>query len=165
MARPPATNKRDNEKKRQSKRLEKEKRKEERKKSSTKGASLEDMFMYVDANGQLTSTPPDLQNREKVDLESIIISTPKKVEEEENPVHKGRVEHFNAAKGYGFIKELSSINKYFFHISATKENIKDGNIVYFELERGTKDMNAVNIRFEENNTPAAPTTEIEENQD
>ncbi len=96
----------------------------------------------------LTSTPPELQKKEAIDLESIAISTPKKEEEEERP-YKGRVEFFNENKGFGFIKDLSSTNKYFFHISAVKENIKEGNIVYFELERGTKDMNAVNVRFEE----------------
>ncbi|MCD7935982.1 MAG: cold shock domain-containing protein [Tannerellaceae bacterium] len=153
MARPPAMSKRDNEKKRETKRLEKQKRKEERKLSNNKGAALEDMFMYVDENGQLTDTPPELRKKEDIDLESIVISTPKKTEEEENPVHKGRIEYFNESKGFGFVKELASVNKYFFHISNAKVEIKEGNIVFFELERGPKDMNAVNLRFEEGPKP------------
>lgn len=145
--------------KKQSKRLEKQKRKEDRKLNNNKGAALEDMFVYVDENGMITSTPPELKKKEKIDLESIAISTPKKTEVE-NPVHKGRIEYFNEAKGFGFVKELASVNKYFFHISATKVDIKEGNIVFFELERGPKDMNAVNLRFEE--TPAQEPKEQEE---
>ena len=32
----------------------------------------------------------------------------------EPEILKGRVEHFNEAKGYGFIKDLVSAEKYFF---------------------------------------------------
>ncbi|MCD7978722.1 MAG: cold shock domain-containing protein [Tannerellaceae bacterium] len=148
MARPASMSKRDNEKKKQSKRLEKQKRKEDRKLNNNKGASLEDMFVYVDENGMITSTPPELRKKEEIDLDSIVISTPKKTEVD-NPVHKGRIEYFNESKGFGFVKELASVNKYFFHISASKVDIREGNIVFFELERGTKDLNAVNLRFEE----------------
>lgn len=149
MARPASSGKRDNEKKRQSKRLEKQKRKEDRKTNSSKGASLEEMFAYVDENGQITSTPPELQKKEEIDLDSIVISTPKKTESDEDLVLKGRVERFIEQKGYGFIKDLSSGNKYFFHISAAPQTIGEGDKVLFELERGPRDMNAVNIRFDE----------------
>jgi len=148
MARPASMSKRDNEKKKQGKRLEKQKRKEDRKLNNNKGASLEDMFVYVDENGMITSTPPELRKKEEIDLDSIVILTPKKTEVD-NPVHKGRIEYSNESKGFGFVKELASVNKYFFHISASKVDIREGNIVFFELERGTKDLNAVNLRFEE----------------
>lgn len=149
MARPASTSKRDNEKKRQSKRIEKQKRKEDRKTSSNKGASLEDMFAYVDENGQILSAPPEITKKEPTDLDSIMISTPKKEDIDENPLYKGRVEFFNESKGYGFIKDLNSVKKYFFHISAAPSTIKEGNLVSFELERGTRDLNAVNIQFED----------------
>ena len=51
--------KKEKEKKRLKKREDKLEKKEERKSNSQKGASLEDMLMYVDENGQLTDTPPD----------------------------------------------------------------------------------------------------------
>ncbi|MDR2083574.1 MAG: cold shock domain-containing protein [Bacteroidales bacterium] len=135
-------NKRENEKKKQQKKLDKQKRKEERK--STGKSGFDDMIAYVDEHGNITSVPPDMQNKEVIEQEDIIISVPKK-EKEETLVLKGRVEHFNESKGYGFIKDLASTEKYFFHVSNAPENILEGNVVTFTLEKGTKGMNAVNI--------------------
>lgn len=149
MARPASFNKRDNEKKKQSKRLEKQKKKEERKTNNSKGASLEDMFAYVDENGRITSTPPELRKKEEIDLESIAISTPKQAEQEEPGTRKGVVERFIEQKGYGFIKEYESGDKYFFHISVAPKDIGEGDVVFFDVERGFRDTNAVNIRYEE----------------
>lgn len=142
MAKPISFNKRENEKKKASKRLEKQKRKEERKANGT--SSLDDMIAYVDENGNITSTPPEERVKKEIELDTIAVSTPKK--EDTGPViNKGRVEFFNSSKGFGFIKDLSSTDKYFFHISGAPENIAEGNIVTFETERGPKGMNAVNI--------------------
>jgi cold shock CspA family protein len=66
----------------------------------------------------------------------------------EDSAQKGRVEHFNEEKGYGFIKHLASVDKYFFHINDCKYRVKVGDIVFFELERGQKGLNAVNVRIE-----------------
>ncbi len=134
--------KRENEKKKQAKRLEKQKRKEERQAGGT--GSLDDMIAYVDEFGNIVDTPPEEQTREEVNLEDIAIATPKKEDVETEP-NKGRVEYFNADKGYGFIKDASSGEKYFFHISAAPAGIAEGNIVTFELERGTRGMSAVGI--------------------
>jgi len=144
MAKPVSFNKRENEKKKVAKRQEKQKRKEERKMGGT--SSLDDMFAYVDENGNITSTPPEERPKEKIKLEDIAVSTPKK-EAQEPQLFKGRVEHFNPDKGYGFIKDLSSTEKYFFHISSAPQNIAEGNIVTFETERGPKGMNAINIKL------------------
>lgn len=144
MAKPASFNKRENEKKKASKRIEKQKRKEERKAGGT--SSLDDMIAYVDENGLITSTPPEERVKEEINVENIAVSTPKKVDE--GPViYKGRVEFFNPDKGFGFIKDLSSTEKYFFHISAAPQNIAEGNVVTFETERGAKGMNAVNIKL------------------
>ncbi|HBK31947.1 MAG TPA: DNA-binding protein [Porphyromonadaceae bacterium] len=146
MAKSNSFNKREIEKNKQQKRKEKQQRREERKNNPTN--SFEDMIAYVDANGVITDTPPDVTAREKIDIEDIVISTPKKDEEEETAL-RGRVEFFNADKGYGFIKQIGSVNKYFFHISSAPATIAEGNAVTFELERGPKGMNAVNIAFED----------------
>ena len=144
MAKPATFNKRDNEKKKESKRQEKQKRKDERKASGK--SNLDDMIAYVDENGMITNTPPDMQKKGKINQEDIQIAVPKKGKEEIEP-RKGRVEHFNESKGYGFIKSLETTDKYFFHISNAPEDIAEGNIVFFDLERGPKGMNAVNIKF------------------
>ena len=145
MAKSISADKRENEKKRLAKREEKLKRKEGRK--SNKG-SFDDMIAYVDEYGMITSTPPEENiKRQEVKIEEIMISTPKK--EDEGPVVlRGRVEFFNESRGFGFIKDLSGVEKYFFHVNNVVTEIKEGNIVTFDLERGAKGMNAVNICLE-----------------
>ncbi len=136
-------NKKELEKKKNQKRKEKLERKEERKNGSGK-KSLDDMIAYVDENGRLTSTPPDPAKKQEVEVESISVSIPK-MEDIEEVALTGKVEHYNQDKGYGFIKDSRSIEKYFFHINSAPDNIAEGNEVTFELERGKKGMNAVNI--------------------
>ena len=105
------------------------------------------MIAYVDENGILTDSPPEVKKKEEINLEDIEISVPTK-EKIEDPVFKGRIEHFNEDKGYGFIKHLASVDKYFFHINDCKDRVKEGNIVFFEVERGQKGLNAVNVTVE-----------------
>ncbi|MHB9055860.1 MAG: cold-shock protein [Paludibacteraceae bacterium] len=136
-------NKKELEKKKQSKKQEKEKRKEKRKNNSG-SRSFEDMIAYVDENGMITDTPPDPNKSEKIEVEGIVISTPKKEDIEESPL-TGRVEYFNNEKGYGFIKDAANAEKYFFHIHNAPAIIAEGDKVTFELERGKIGMNAMNI--------------------
>ena len=147
MAKSVTVDKRENEKKRLARRAEKQKRKEE-KKLSPKANSLDDMIAYVDENGMITSTPPTENiKKEEIKQEEIVISTPKK-EKEVPTVMKGRVEFFNTSNGFGFIKDLSGTEKYFFHVNNVMADISENDIVTFDLERGIKGMNAVNICFE-----------------
>jgi cold shock CspA family protein len=146
MSKAISSNKREIEKKKQSKRLEKQKRKEERKANGT--SSFDDMIAYVDENGMITDTPPDLTKKTEVDIEDIEISVTKKEEEDEAPKSfNGVVEYFNHEKGFGFIKDVRSVEKYFFHISAAPATISEGDKVTFELEKGKKGMNAVRIEI------------------
>lgn len=149
MAKSVTYNKRENEKKKQARRAEKQKKKEDRKLLG-KANSFDDMIAYVDENGVITSTPPELNpNKEEIKQEDILISTPKKEDIETPIVLKGRVDYFNESKGYGFIKDLGSDEKYFFHVSNnTLTDISETDIVTFELERGLRGMNAINIRIE-----------------
>ena len=147
MAKSVTVDKRENEKKRLARRAEKQKRKEE-KKTITQSEYLDDMIAYVDENGMITSTPPTENiKKEEIKQEEIVISTPKK-EKEVPTVMKGRVEFFNTSKGFGFIKDLSGTEKYFFHVNNVMADISENDIVTFDLERGIKGMNAVNICFE-----------------
>ena len=125
------------------KKLEKQKRKEERKANAGNG-SFEDMIAYVDENGLITDTPPDMNNKQEINIEDIAVSTLKK-EETEETVLRGRVEYFNEDRGFGFIKDVNSTEKYFFYITSVQNPIVEGNMVTFELERGRKGMNAVRI--------------------
>ncbi len=145
MAKSNSFNKKEVEKNKQQKRKEKQQRKEERKASGS--MSFDDMIAYVDENGMITTTPPDPDKKQEVDIETISVSTPKKEAVEDVPL-RGRVEYFTPDKGYGFIKDLASVEKYFFHISNAPATITEGNVVTFELERGDKGMNAVRIVLE-----------------
>lgn len=73
------------------------------------------------------------------------VSVPRRSEPEEIVPFEGRVEYFDAAKGYGFIRNSDNGEKYFFHITQAPAAIAEGNRVTFELERGTRGMNAVRV--------------------
>lgn len=147
MARSITVDKRENEKKRLAKRAEKQKKKDE-KKSSNKVSNFDDMIAYVDENGMLTSTPPaENIKKEEIKLEEIIISTPKKGKEEP-VIRRGRIEFFNTSKGFGFIKDLAGVEKFFFHVNNVLTDIAENDIVTYDLERGMKGMNAVNVAIE-----------------
>ena len=136
MARPQTFSKKENEKKKQARRLEKQNRKEERKLSGN-----------TNSFGRITSTPPETNHKkEEINHEEIVISTPR---QESPEVRKGRVEYFNVSKGYGFIKDLSGTEKYFFHVSNALSELVENAIVIFDLERGKRGMNAINICISE----------------
>ena len=138
-------NKREKEKKRLKKREEKRLKKEARKAAPKR--SEEEMYSYVDEHGNLTDTPPDPSKKIVIDAEDIEIGIPKKEEQEEvDSTRYGIVEFFNDSKGYGFIKEKGSNEKFFVHINGTLEDIVEGNKVSFELEKGPKGMNAVQVQ-------------------
>ncbi|MFT7613038.1 MAG: cold shock CspA family protein [Parvicellaceae bacterium] len=139
--------KKEKEKKRLKKRQDKALKKADRKTNSTKGAGLDDMLAYVDENGQLTDTPPDDSKKVEIDVEDIQIGVPKKEDvPEEDSALTGKVAFFDDSKGYGFIKETRTEDKYFVHISGTLEEIKENDNVTFELERGAKGMNCVRVK-------------------
>ncbi len=142
-------NKNEKEKKRLKKREEKKKKMEARKLEKETNGSKGIQFAYVDHNGNLTDTPPDPLHKINVEAESIEITIPKKQdnEPEEDPIKKGKVAFFNDAKGYGFVSDNETNEKYFVHISDTIDQIKEGNQVTFELEKGKRGLNAVRVKL------------------
>jgi len=138
--------KKEKEKKRLKKREEKLKKKEERKANSSKGAGLDDMMAYVDEFGNITDTPPDpTKKKVEVDAESIELGVPKREEIVMDAVRKGKVEFFNDQKGFGFIKEDETQEKYFVHINGCVEEIVENDKVSFEIEQGMKGLMAVKV--------------------
>ncbi len=59
---------------------------------------------------------------------------------------KGTVKFFNDSKGFGFITEEGSNSEYFVHISGLIDEIREGDIVEFNLQEGKKGLNAVNVK-------------------
>lgn len=135
------SNKRDREKAKHEKRLEKQKRKEERQNQGA--SSFDDMIAYADEYGVLHSSPVD-QPAEEIDVTQIAVSTPKQEEVEVLP-QTGCVEYFSPNKGFGFIRDSQSPNKYFFHISNAPDIIQEGDKVSFFTEQDQRGTSAVNI--------------------
>ena len=139
--------KKDKEKKRLAKRKEKQLKQEERKANNSKGLKLDDMMAYVDEDGNITDTPPDpLKKKKVVRADSIIISVPKTEDVKVDPIRNGRVDYFDDTKGFGFIIEHETNEKFFVHVKGLEEEVVEGNKVSFELEQGMKGLNAVRVK-------------------
>lgn len=59
--------------------------------------------------------------------------------------HKGTVKFFNKEKGFGFIRHDDSATETFVHQSGLIHEIQENDRVQFNLEKGRKGMNAVNV--------------------
>jgi len=140
-------NKKDVKNKKEKKKKDKEKKKLERK-DSEKSGSLEDMIAYVDENGRITSTPPDPNKKKLIDSESILISIPKQdTVEDVDPIRKGIVTYLNESKGFGFIKDSITQESVFVHVKNIIEEIKEGNVVSFEVQMGPKGPTAMQVKL------------------
>lgn len=138
-------NKKEKEKKRLKKRQEKQAKREERK-ANPKKSGFDDMIAYVDEFGNPTDTPPDPTKSTEINAEEIEVNVPRREKEEVDPVHSGKVEFFNEDKGFGFIRENGTNEKYFVHVSSLTEEIGENDKVSFELESGPRGMNAVRVK-------------------
>ncbi len=140
-----AFNKQEKEKKRLKRRKDKLERKEEQKQNPSEGG-LDSMIAYVDEFGRLTDTPPDPTKKTKIDVSTIEIGVARREEEVVSPFKNGRVDFFDDSKGFGFIKETGTQEKYFVHVNGLLETVKEGDMVAFELEQGRKGINAVRVK-------------------
>ncbi|MBN2347986.1 MAG: cold shock domain-containing protein [Bacteroidales bacterium] len=140
-------NKKEIRNKKEKKRKEKEKKRlAKREKDKTGG--LDDMIAYVDENGMITSTPPDPDKKKKAKLEDIEVSVPKReAEEEPDPIRKGKVTFFNDSKGYGFIKDAETQQSIFVHVNSFLEDIREGDVVNFEVVPGQKGPAAAKVQI------------------
>lgn len=137
-------NKKEKEKKRLKKKQEKQEKMQERKANAEKGKSLDAMMAYVDENGNLSSTPPDPKKRKVFNHEDMNTGVPVRIEEDAE--RQGVVDFFNDAKGFGFIKDAVTKQSVFVHINQLSEPIKENDRVSFQMERGPKGMNAVQVK-------------------
>lgn len=132
--------------KKEKKKRDKREKRDAKRDQETSG-KLADMIMYVDHLGNFTSTPPDPSKRREVKLESIEIGIPKSDNVESDPIRKGVVTFFNDDKGYGFIKDSETQESVFVHVNNTLEEIKENNLVAFEVEMSPKGPTAVGVKI------------------
>ncbi|MBF0598111.1 cold shock domain-containing protein [Faecalibacter rhinopitheci] len=133
--------KKENIKKKVKKKQEKNLKREDRKTNNNKGKSLEDMLVYVDINGNLTKTPPHLQNTEE-DLLARLENPNEAIDPAK--LFVGVINSLNE-KGFGFITEEKSNASIFFHQSQLKGEIKKYNKVSYKKESTEKGFRAIDI--------------------
>ena len=135
--------------------------KEERK-ANPGSSAFEDMLMYVDENGNLSSTPPDPTKKKNIIAENIALGVPTREEADENDgLRIGTVTFFDSSKGYGFIKCQDSQDSIFTHINGHLEEIKEGNKVSFRTEKGPKGLNAIDVKIDKPKPAKAVITEVQ----
>ena len=138
--------KREKEKKKAKKKKEKMAKRVSRNDDNNQGGSLDDMIAYVDEFGNLTNTPPDVTKiREEVEAEDIVIGVPKKEDSGEPEINVGTVAFYDSSKGFGSINDNNSGEKYFFHVNNVTFDINENDKVTFDIVRGRKGMDAVNV--------------------
>ncbi len=60
--------------------------------------------------------------------------------------NEGTVKFFNATKGFGFITPSDGGAEVFVHSSGLIDEIRQNDKVHYEVERGKKGPNAVNVK-------------------
>lgn len=137
-------------KKKEKKRKEKEQKRLARKEKE-KSSRLDDMIAYVDEKGMITSTPPDPNQKKNIEAEGIEISTPKRDPDKPfDPIRKGIVIFFDESKGFGFIRDTETQEKVFVHENNLLEEIKEDNLVSFEIVKGDKGPAAIQVKLIKN---------------
>ncbi|RYD98624.1 MAG: hypothetical protein EOP54_06960, partial [Sphingobacteriales bacterium] len=65
----------------------------------------------------------------------------------ENQKLQGTVKFFNAEKGFGFIKAQNSSEDVFVHVSGLIDEVKENDVVEYEIQQGRKGINAINVKL------------------
>jgi CspA family cold shock protein len=60
-------------------------------------------------------------------------------------MQKGTIKFFNESKGFGFIKPDDQSADIFVHSSGLIDKVRENDKVKFEVEKGKKGLNAVNV--------------------
>ncbi|MGY6560359.1 MAG: cold shock domain-containing protein [Nitritalea sp.] len=140
--------KKEKEKKKLKKKQQKvEKRAERQEAKAERGSvSLDEMLVYVDEFGNFTDTPPDeTKPKKKIDPNDIHVSTPAGSAAGQREQRTGRVNYFNPMKGYGFIVDQLTSEKYFFHVNDCVEEVTANDLVYYDTAKTPRGVSAVGV--------------------
>jgi len=109
--------------------------------------NFDDMIAYVDENGRLSSSPPDLTNKEEVDVSTIEIGVPKKEFRDDFQTRFGKISRFDEERNYGFIVDSKSNESIFLHANDCIDQVRAGDKVEFETEKTPRGLKAVNVKL------------------
>src|SRR5437868_4364267 len=132
-------NKKEKEQRRSKHKQDKKQKMEERKANKKNGSTLQEMLAYIDENGNLSDTPPDPRSKKIFKQEDMQISVLRQ-EDKEDVFRNGTVTFFNKLKGFGFINDLSTNERVFFHIKDTLEPLEESDKVKFLVERSPRGL-------------------------
>jgi len=119
----------------------------ERKENNNKGKPLEAMMAYLDEDGNLTSTPPDMKRRKEINLEDIQLGAAPVIEDNETAERTGVISFFNEEKGYGFIIDDQTRENIFVHSNHLSQAVKERDKVTFEKVKTEKGFSAIHVKL------------------
>ncbi len=61
-------------------------------------------------------------------------------------MQEGKVKFFNESKGFGFITPNDGGADVFVHVSGLIDQIKENDVVEYDVQQGNRGLNAVNVR-------------------
>lgn len=61
-------------------------------------------------------------------------------------MNRGTVKFFNETKGFGFITEEGNGKEHFVHQTGLIDEVREGDVVEFDLKEGRKGLNAVDVK-------------------
>ena len=61
-------------------------------------------------------------------------------------MQEGTVKFFNGTKGFGFITPANGGQDIFVHVSGLMDEIRENDVVSYEVQNGPKGLNAINVR-------------------
>jgi cold shock CspA family protein len=136
--------KKEKEKKKAKQKMDKAEKMQQRKLNNNKGKGLDEMMAYLDENGNLSSSPPDMRNSREISLDDIVLGAAPQNKEDDTQ-RTGFVAFFDETRGYGFITDSRTKENIFVHTNNTTQLLKKGNKVSFEKQSGPKGFVAVNV--------------------
>jgi len=120
-------------KKKQIKKQDKLERRAQNKLNNDKGKSLEDMFVYVDEFGNLSTSPP-LKKFKATDEDLV------RPGDAEEVFLFGKVSYYNEVGHYGFIRDNESRETVYFNDTLVGQRLNIDQRVQYRVERGRKGM-------------------------
>jgi CspA family cold shock protein len=136
--------KKENIKKKAKKKEQKLQLREDRKSNNNKGKSLDDMMVYIDENGNFTSVPQDPKNKTEISVENIQLGAAPIIKEDS--LKKGKITFFSE-KGFGFITDERSQERYFVHRNDMIDQADLNDKVTFEVERRERGLVAIDVKL------------------